>query len=52
MAEVTREELAEALRLVLKRGTLVQQSDQYMFEVLNACSSVLSRLDAENGGKE
>ena len=49
MAEVTREELAEALRLVVKRGTFVQQSDQYMNEVLNACRSVLSRLDAENG---
>jgi hypothetical protein len=44
--------LIDALRLVLKRGTLVQRSDQYMNEVLGACRSVISRLDAENGGKE
>lgn len=49
---VTREELAEALRLVVKRGTFVQQSDQYMFEVLNTCRSILSRLDAEQSGVE
>jgi hypothetical protein len=42
--------LIDALRLVLKRGTLVQRSDQYMNEVLGACRSVISRLDAEQNG--
>jgi hypothetical protein len=35
-------ECREALELVIRRGSAMQNSDQYLFEVLNACQKTLT----------